>query len=74
MRKRRRFRLEQRRQEVAFQVMNPQCGHFPGVGEAPGQGCTGQKGADQAGTRCISDSVQVLGLGVCLCHDAADQG
>ena len=58
--KRRRLRLEQRREQVTFEVMNPERGHLPRIGETAGQGGPRQKGADQARTGGISDPVQVL--------------
>jgi len=71
---RRRIRLEQRRQKMAFQVVNPKGWHLPGISEAPGQGCASQQSTNQPRTRGISDPVEVRRGRRRLCEDATDQG
>jgi hypothetical protein len=63
MRKRRRVRLEERRQQVPFEVMHGNSRNPPAIGQATRQRRAGEKGPDQAGTRGIGNCSQVARLG-----------
>jgi len=67
VRERRRLRLEQRREQVAFEVMHADGRPVPGVSEAACEGGTRQKCADQAGASGVGDAIQLgwpgIGLG-----------
>ncbi len=55
-------------------MVDAQCGHFPGIGEAAGQGCASQQGSDQPWTGGIGHAAQIAWRGLCLGHDASHQG
>ncbi len=59
VRKRRRVRFEQRRQQVTFQVMDANRRFAPGISQAPGQRGPREKRADQAGACGIGDPVEL---------------
>ena len=68
----RRVRLEERREQVPFQVMDGDRGPAPGVGEAAGEPGPDQQRPDEAGTGGIGDTVDAfrtrIRLGERLAH------
>ncbi len=59
VRERRRLRLQQRREQMPFEVMDADRRLAPGVGEAPSERGAGQQCADQAGTGGVRHPVQL---------------
>ena len=53
----RRLRLEQRRQQVPFHVMDPDAGQVPGISETPGHGGTDQQGPHQTRAAGVGNAV-----------------
>jgi hypothetical protein len=61
VRKRWRVDLEQRRQQMPFEVMNRNRGHFPRVGQRPAECGAGQQRSDQAGAGGVGHAVDLAG-------------
>jgi hypothetical protein len=65
--------LQQRREQMSFEVMDPYSGLAPGIRQAARQGGAGQKGPDQAGSSGVGDAVQLGRSGFRLLHRAANE-
>ena len=51
--------FEQRRQQVAFEVVHGDRRHVPGIGQRAAERRPGQQRADEAGTRGVGDAVEL---------------
>jgi hypothetical protein len=74
VRERGRYGLQQRRQEVTFQVMDRHRRHTPGESQRPAQRGARQQGADQSGTRRVGHAMDLRRSGPGVGQGRADQG
>ena len=71
VRERRRHGLQQRRQQVAFEVVHGHRRNVPGIGQRAPQRGAGQQRPDEPGTGGIGDAVELLRAWFCACSSVA---